>query len=374
MAIRNDHTEWTADELGLLATLAASGCSAEVTAAELNAQCHNGKQVRTPASVGIQRSKLGLKVVRPTRPPVYAAPVASRIHVPERDASDPLEWLEKVRPIAVTPPSLPRASVQPVDGMTVVGGDFHFGTASEQAMSVFIETCRQLQPSRVILNGDLPDLLAVSKYPKDVRKRFTWTLQDEAAQMHTFLRELEAAVPRTTQIVETEANHSGNGTASRWWRYLSEHIGPLMTLPGAEERMSYQSWWYPEWSRLQLVESVVVADDLLVLHGDIVRKHAGYSARATMEKWWHSTMNSHTHRMGGGFQSVPALPHREGGQTRFYEIGCLCNLEPSYASAPNWTNGFAVIREDGEDYNVELVPVIKGRAVVNALGATVRAA
>lgn len=374
MPVRADHTEWTAAELATLNELAEAGCSATVTADAINQRHHGGKPVRSVSAVGLKRSKAGIRVVRQPRPALYAPPIASRMHVPEREASDPLEWLEKVRPIQVTPPNLPRAAVTSDGSLTMVAGDMHFGTASEQACSVFIETARRLKPRRIILNGDLPDLLAVSKYPKDVRKRFQWSLQDEATQMHQFLRELEAAVPRDTTIVETEANHSGNGTASRWWRYLSDHIGPLMTLPGAEEKMSYQAWWYPAWSRLQLVESVVVADDLLVLHGDIVRKHAGYSARATMEKWWHSTMNSHTHRMGGGFQSVPALPHRDGGQSRFYEIGCLCDLTPSYASAPNWTNGFAVIREDGEDYNVELVPIIKGRAVVHALGATVRAA
>lgn len=363
--LRNTHVGWSSEEVARLRALAEDGVGSAKAARVLNDEFHGGASERTATTVNLCRSRHGIHVARGVD--LYTPRV-------ERPMADPLEWLEKYVPVQVTPPSLPRATSKPTDGLTMVAGDMHFGTASEAACSVFIETARQLKPSRIILNGDLPDLLAVSKYPKDVRSKFQWSLRDEAAQMHQFLKELEAAVPRSTTIVETEANHSGNGTASRWWRYLSDHIAPLMSLPGAEEKMSYQSWWYPTWSRLQLVESVVVANDLLVLHGDIVRKHAGYSARATMEKWWHSTMNSHTHRMGGGFQALPELPHRAGSQTRFYEIGCLCDLTPSYASAPNWTNGFAVIREDGEDYNVELVPIIQGRAVVNTLGATVKAA
>jgi hypothetical protein len=53
----------------------------------------------------------------------------------------------------------------------------------------------------------------------------------------------------------------------------------------------------------------------------------------------------------------------------------VCNLQPSYVSAPNWTNGFAIISHDAHelDYGVELVNVQRGQAVVTALGQTIRA-
>ena len=270
--VRHDRVGWSADELARLRELAAAGLGSAQSARKLNDEFHGGASERTATTVNLARVRYGIYVTPQGR-------VVREVTPQPRPEADPLEWLEKVRPIAVDAPQRPRASVTPTDGLTMVAGDFHFGSQSDTATSVFIETARQLKPATIILNGDLPDLLAVSKYPKDVRARHTWSLQDEARAMHGFLHELEAAVPRTTRIVETEANHSGNGTASRWWRYLSDHIGPLMTLPGAEERMSYQAWWYPAWTRLALVESEVVANDLLVLHGDIVRKHAAYSAR-----------------------------------------------------------------------------------------------
>lgn len=366
MPLRHDHIAWTPAEVARLAALSAQGQGRYDVADALNAEFHDGKSIRTPEAVSLRRSALGVKVTKAKER--RAAPVTA---VP---AADPLEWLERLRPIAVPAPARPRASVTPDASITIVAGDFHFGAHDEAANAVLVETCRQLKPARVILNGDLPDLLAVSKYPQDARKRHSWTLQDEAAAMHRFLRELEAAVPATTEIVETEANHSGNGTASRWWRYLSDRVPALMAFPAAEEKMSYQAWWYPEWSRLRLVESVVIANDLLVLHGDIVRKHAAYSARATMEKWASSVMHSHTHRLGMGAQRVPAIPGRVDALQRFYEIGCQCSLEPSYASAPNWTQGFAIVHESAEDYAVELVAIRGGSAVVASLGETVKAA
>ena len=149
--------------------------------------------------------------------------------------------------------------------MTVIAGDFHFPQQDDAALAVLLETIRELRPARVILNGDLPDLLAVSKYPKDARSKYSWALRDEAVAMHAFLRELERVLPEDCSVVETEANHSGNGTGSRWWRYLSDRIPHLLQMDGAEERMGYQAWWYPEWSRLTLVDSVVLAGGLTSL-------------------------------------------------------------------------------------------------------------
>jgi hypothetical protein len=60
---------------------------------------------------------------------------------------------------ASRPPS-PRAiaasNIAATPGLTLVAGDFHFPEQDDAAVAVFLETCRQLKPSRVILNGDLP--------------------------------------------------------------------------------------------------------------------------------------------------------------------------------------------------------------------------
>jgi hypothetical protein len=49
-------------------------------------------------------------------------------------------------------------------------------------------------------------------------------------------------------------------------------------------------------------------------------------------------------------------------------------LQPSYVSAPNWTNGFAIISHDADeqDYGVELVNIQRGQAVVCTAGLTIR--
>lgn len=283
------------------------------------------------------------------------------------------EWLDKLRPVQLPAPPKPKRTVEPSQ-FTIVAGDFHFPEQCDRSIAVLLQVLEELRPKRLILNGDTVDLLAVSKYPKD--QRHTYDLRAEVTAFHEFLHQV-MSVGRSwgLEILETEANHSGNGTASRWHRYLSDRVPVLYSHPRAKELLDYQSWFYPAWCPIALVDSVVIAEDLLVLHGDLVRKHAAYSARGHAEKWHSSVMHSHTHRMGSSLERIPAIAGRPESVRRAYEIGCMCNLNPSYVSAPNWTNGFAIVgeSEDGGSYGVELVSVSQGVAVVNTLGKTVRA-
>lgn len=280
--------------------------------------------------------------------------------------------LEDLRPVQIAGAFPRRRVVSAETGVTVVAGDMHFGAADEPALSVLLEAIHALRPGRVILNGDLPDLLAISKYPKDARKQ--WDLRDEATAMHVFLRQLESVIPKDCEVLETEANHSGNGIGSRWWRYLSDRVPQLLALPGADGRLSYQAWWHPIGSRIQLVPDVVIGD-LLVTHGDVVRKWGAFSGRAHAEKYLHGVLHNHTHRQGSSVQRVPAIGDRKEGVIRSYETGCLCSLAPMYADKPNWTHGFAVVTHQGSGHPaVELVTIVDGVACVGALGKELRAA
>lgn len=280
-------------------------------------------------------------------------------------------WLEALRPVALPAPA-PPVAMSSANDFTLVAGDFHFPQHCPDTIAVLLATVKALKPNRIILNGDTVDLLAVSRYPKD--QRHTYDLRQEVVAFHEFLHQLVSLTNAWgTEIIETEANHSGNGTASRWHRYLSDRVPVLYGHPKAQELLDYQTWFYPDWAPIRLVESVVIADDLLVLHGDLVRKHAAYSARGHSEKWHSSVMHSHTHRMGSSLERIPAVGNRPEAVRRAYEIGCVCNLQPSYVSAPNWTNGFAIIAHNDEEYGVELVNVSRGQAVVAALGQTIRA-
>lgn len=283
---------------------------------------------------------------------------------------DVYEWLTKVE---LPAPPIPKVVGKP-NNIDIIAGDFHFPHHDPQTCAVILQTVAALKPRRFLLNGDSVDLLSVSRYPKDARKRFTHSLQDEVVAFHEFLHSLHAIGNAWgMEVVETEANHSGNGTASRWWRYLSDRCPELLGHANAEDLLSYQRWFYPSWSNIRLVEHVVIADDLLVLHGDMARAKGGYSARGHMEKWQSSTLNSHTHRIGSSTRRIPAVGSRAEAVQRAYEIGCACSLSPCYASAPDWANGFGIVSHDDSHYGVEIVHVVNGKASIAALGASLAA-
>lgn len=287
-----------------------------------------------------------------------------------RRKAEVYDWL---RPVELPAPARSKVTGKP-NAYTLVIGDMHFPKHDERTLAIFLQTVAALKPARVILNGDTVDLLAVSKYPKDARGQFNWALRDEVTAFHGFLRELHAIGDAWgLDVLETDSNHAGNGTGGRWWRYLSDRCPELLGHDDAEENLSYEKWFYPKWSSIRLVDSVVIADDLLVLHGDMVRGKGGYSARAHMEKWQSSTLNSHTHRAGSTVRRIPAVGSRGEGVQRSYEIGCACDLSPVYASVPDWANCFAVVAHDAESYAVEIAHVVNGRASVAALGASLAA-
>lgn len=286
--------------------------------------------------------------------------------------ADVYDWL---RPVELPAPEKHKVIGKP-NPYTLVISDQHFPSHDQPTLAIFLQSVAALKPRRVILNGDTVDLLAVSKYPKDARARFTWKLRDEVQAFHGFLRELHGLGDAwDMEVVETNSNHAGNGTGGRWWRYLSDRCPELLGHDDAEAMLSYERWFYPKWSSITLVESVVIADDLLVLHGDMVRGNGGYTARGHAEKWQSSTLNGHSHRLGSSIRRLPAVGSRPEGIRRAYESGCACDLSPVYSSAPDWSLGFAVIAHDDANasYGVELVNVVGKIAVVAAIGASLAA-
>jgi hypothetical protein len=292
----------------------------------------------------------------------------------DKTADNVLEFLEQLAPIEVQPSSNSIISSSVNNGYAMVIGDMHFPKQCDKTISIFLQVVEKLQPETIILNGDTVDLLAVSRYPKDIRSQYN--LLEERIAYHKFLDSLLAIVPEETQIIEVNANHSGNDVTGRWWRYLSERIGELAVLPEIRNVLSYESVFLGNYKdRVSLVDYVNITDDFVILHGDVVRKNGGYSARGMLDKLNISLMHNHTHRIGSTAQRIPGIGKRKDKQIFAWENGCACDLNPVYASSPNWQNGFSIIGLDSNctdrPYSVEQVMVLDGVAHVSTLGETI---
>lgn len=342
---------------------------------------------RTYGSISNKVTSLGLRIGPKTRVQDVKTPLVESGRDPvaewtaRRDAAladvqrgrELYDWL---RPVELPPVPLPK-SVYTANSCWVVSSDHHWPIHDERAESIILQAIDVLKPRGYVLNGDGPDMLALSKYPKDARRGKSWELRDEQLAAKSWWWNV-ASLMRAWggEMYETEANHSGNERESRWRRYLNEQCSALFGLDGFEELMTYQRFFHPSDVNVRMVDEVVLASDLRIRHGEIVRKHGGYSARAHGDKWQSSVMHGHTHRIGSSMKRRPGIPgHRDDEFLRTYETGCVCKLDAEYCPGADWQQGFAVVHVDdaSDSYGVELVQIINGRATSSSLGGTIAA-
>jgi hypothetical protein len=265
-------------------------------------------------------------------------------------------------PLSLPVPT-PRAANSSPSGKIVVASDFHFPLHDERAISVLLGVVSDHAPDAFCVNGDGPDMMAVNRYPKDLIAQ-TWSLQAERQAWYGFLHELRSALPLNCPLIETNSNHSGGGIEGRWRRYLSERLGELASLSDVADRLSYQKLWQPAWAEMELVDEYEPVPGLVVLHGDIVRAKAGYSAKGMLDKWHGSLIHGHTHRMGVTAYRVPAMGSRPEGVVRAIEGGCMCKLTQHYVKGADWQQGFVVIEyDDTGAWNAVPVYIVDGKAV-----------
>lgn len=295
----------------------------------------------------------------------------------KREVSDKLdELVDKFRPVQLPPIPRPSVKQKPSD-CYVISSDHHWPLHDPKVEAIILQAIERLKPKAYILNGDGPDMLALSKYPKDARRGKVWELRTEQQHAKSWWWNVAALMRRWNgELFETEANHSGNDRESRWRRWLNDNCPVLFQLDGMEELLTYQRFFHPEDAGVQMVEEVVLANDLRVRHGEVVRKHGGYSARAHGDKWQSSVLHGHTHRVGSSIKRRPGIPGvREDEFLKTFESGCACLIDADYCPGADWAQGFAVVTVDPEtdNYGCELIQIVNGRATSATLGGTISA-
>lgn len=288
----------------------------------------------------------------------------------KKNEDEVFAFLEQLAPIHVTSSNERRGNFLPLNDYAVVGSDFHFGCHDDRAIEIFLRTIDELQPRTIILNGDTMDMLAISKYPKDIKKH--WSLLEERKAYHTFLDKL-INISNGANIYETVSNHSGQSIDGRWRRYLSDRLGELGSLPDIADKLSYQNIFMGEYQNDVEHVDYVDLNGLIVTHGTTVRGAGGASARGEIEKWGSSILHGHTHRIGSSCRRVPAIGNRPERQTYGFEGGCLCSLDAAYGSCMNWQQGFNIIALGDETFGVEQVMVSNGVANIATLGRSIKA-
>lgn len=224
----------------------------------------------------------------------------------------------------------------------VVLSDIHFPYQDNKAIKAVYKFLEQHPIDTIILNGDILDFYDVSSFDKDPSR--INSLQAEINLAQKFFKKLRDLSPNS-RIVFVKGNHS-----ERIERYLKKHP-ELYSL----DALKLPNLLGLDKFNIEYKDKGFKLGGLKIIHGDIVRKYSGYSARAEMEKHDSSGISSHTHRGSAYYYRTPER------YLAWFESFCLCDLNPEYINEPNWQQGFLYGYVEKDSFAVTPIPIVDGK-------------
>jgi hypothetical protein len=218
-----------------------------------------------------------------------------------------------------------------VTGNVGVLSDIHVPYHDETALRAAVD---QLQGDRIdalVLNGDVADFYAISRYTKDPQRRNFKAEVSATREMLAWIRSQFPDVP----IVFKAGNHE-----ERWSFWLWQHAPEISD----EKRMGLDQWLDMEDHGIEFVQDQrpIMAGQLPILHGH--EKGKGISApvnqaRGAFLRLHHTVLEGHGHRT-----SAHCEPDMFGREVFCWSTGCLADLRPEYARLNKYNHGFASVR------------------------------
>lgn len=224
----------------------------------------------------------------------------------------------------------------------VVISDIHFPYQDDKALKAVYKFLEQHPVDTIILNGDILDFYDVSSFDKDPDR--VNSLQKEIDMSTRFFKKLRTIKP-DARIVFIKGNHE-----YRLERYLKKHPElyslDALKLPNLLDLKKYN---------IEYSDKGIKLGNLKIIHGDMVRKFSGYTARGELEKHDSSGISSHTHRGGVYYYRTPER------YLAWFESFCLCDLNPEYINEPNWQQGFLYGYVEKDSFAVTPIPIVDGK-------------
>lgn len=196
--------------------------------------------------------------------------------------------------------------------------------------------------------GDMIDCFTLSRFDTNPQRKNTFQMElDSARQVLSDIRALQP----DADIRYSEGNHEDRLRKMLWGKSAPlAHIRNL-TIPDLLSLGEFGVKWHSTQDPYKI-------GDLWYSHGDLLRKHAGQSARAKSEAFHGSIMIGHCHRMGWS----PLTTHT--GVDDAYECGHMTDpAQLDYVrTCFNWQAGWAEVTFYDNAHHVDFYRVVdRGR-------------
>jgi hypothetical protein len=206
------------------------------------------------------------------------------------------------------------------------------------------------KPEIVVILGDLIDFYAISRFSRDPAR--VLKLQEELDEGVLVLENIRKHAPKA-KMTFLRGNHE-----DRLKKYLWANAQELSGLRALrlEELLQFD--------RLKISyndKNQIKYRGIIIKHGSIVRKFAGYTAKGEFEKNGMSGVSGHSHRLAQ-YRHTNELDN-----FIWTEAGCLCKLDADYLEGcvANWQQGFAIgyFKENSKRFLIETVPIVSQKAM-----------
>lgn len=229
------------------------------------------------------------------------------------------------------------------NGIVIIGSDIHIPFHDPKAVKAFGEYCREIQPTAIILNGDVLDFYKLSRFVKGEGRN----PYEEITTCQELLEDLKDSCPNS-DIYYVIGNHE-----TRLETYVLNNAPHLASL--VEDVFSIIK---TKDIGVKGCAEVLINDSFVCTHGKLLGSKAGLSAIKEIEKHYMSGASGHTHRL------AKFLTRKARRKFVWLETGCLCDLNPEYIQDPDWQQGFAVIQfENAKLKRAEVLEIENGEVL-----------
>lgn len=273
------------------------------------------------------------------------------------------------RPIVVKPPKRRKTNKRNSE-LVVILSDYHAPYVDWDLHQASLRHIQEVQPDRIIVNGDLVDFPTVGRHRKTTPHGQA-TASECIQAGGKILADLKAAASDDCRIQFIAGNHDA------WLsNYILNQAGELYELKAYND--DNVVWSFKNLFRLDELGIEIVGDTydyphtfvpltnhLIVHHGDVARKNSGASAIGSMNNKDYAEIIGHVHRQSVISKTIWVMDPKTGQQVpRIYqggECGTMCKFAspadqfPTYTRLPDWAGGYLSVEIDPSGfYSIDL--------------------